>query len=678
MIGASGDGAAIHASTVLVVDDEARNRALIARILRREGYQVILASDGDECLVVSDKAKPDAIVLDVAMPGMAGIELTKRLKAQSSTRDIPIVVLTSMQDRSTRLEALKSGADEFLTRPVDPIELSSRMRNLVRLKRLSDELREHNEDLENLVRVRSQQLADSEQEYRTLVAALPTTILRIDRDAHILFVNRALEGVQPEEALGTPVYDYIQTDQHSTVRAALDKVFQTGRPGFFETVSPCAKRGMRHYSTHVSPLLCGSTVAQAILVVLDTTEEAAARDALAASQQRFEQLAQATSEGLLFVASDGRVLDGNDQAGRMLSLSIPKQLASVFDLFEDASREAIEKSLGQAGGDLCSQKIASAAGCDRIVDVSVRLLSGSDGAEYIVALRDVTAQRSAENAAKNAQLELLQVHKLEAVGQLAAGVAHEINTPMQYIGNNVEFLQLAFECYGNMLEIYEDTLAQCHRHGLTDELLARLDQSRKCEKLGYLRTRLPGAISKTIEGVAQVSRIVGAMKQFSHPGADEKTPVDLNEAIHTTITIARNEWKYHAKIVTNLDSDLPLVPCLPGEINQVFLNLLINAAHAISDVPGAGEAKGTITVDTGIVDGCAQISVSDTGAGIPVHLLHKIFEPFFTTKKVGKGTGQGLAICRSVVVDKHSGAIAVETEMGKGTTFVVRLPLEAK
>jgi signal transduction histidine kinase len=169
---------------------------------------------------------------------------------------------------------------------------------------------------------------------------------------------------------------------------------------------------------------------------------------------------------------------------------------------------------------------------------------------------------------------------------------------------------------------------------------------------------------------------VRAMKEFSHPGGDEKTPTDINQAIRSTIEVSRNEWKYHADLVADLDPALPLVPCLPNDFNQVVLNLIVNAAHAIAEAQRGGE-KGTITVRTRAAGGFAQVSVADTGTGIPEAIRHRIFEPFFTTKEVGKGTGQGLAIAYAVVVDRHGGHIDVDSREGRGTTFTVHLPLVA-
>jgi signal transduction histidine kinase len=192
----------------------------------------------------------------------------------------------------------------------------------------------------------------------------------------------------------------------------------------------------------------------------------------------------------------------------------------------------------------------------------------------------------------------------------------------------------------------------------------------------YLREEVPKAISQSLEGVERISKIVGAMKEFSHP-AVERAPHDLNRAIQSTITVASNEWKYVAEMTTDFDSTLPQVPVMPGAFNQVILNLLVNASHAIAavtaDTPGA---KGAIRVSTRNMLDWIEIRIQDTGCGIPEGVRHRVFDPFFTTKPVGKGTGQGLTIAHDVIVKKHGGTIAVESQPGVGSTFIVRLPLE--
>jgi PAS domain S-box-containing protein len=280
---------------------------------------------------------------------------------------------------------------------------------------------------------------------------------------------------------------------------------------------------------------------------------------------------------------------------------------------------------------------------------------------------------------KQLQEQLLQAQKLESVGQLAAGIAHEINTPTQYIGDNVRFLRDAFQDLKKLLAHYERLLAAANDNTLSRETIQDVAAAVKHADTGYLLDEIPKAIDQTLEGITRVASIVGAMKEFSHPDTKEKIPLDLNHAINSTITVARNEWKYVAEMKTEFDSSLPLVSCLPGEFNQVILNLIVNAAHAIADVVNKGGPKmGKIKVQTKNCAEWVEIRIQDTGTGIPQKVQSRIFDPFFTTKEIGKGTGQGLAIARSVVVDKHGGSIHFETEEGKGTTFIIRLPLNGK
>jgi signal transduction histidine kinase len=274
---------------------------------------------------------------------------------------------------------------------------------------------------------------------------------------------------------------------------------------------------------------------------------------------------------------------------------------------------------------------------------------------------------------------LLQSQKLESVGQLAAGIAHEINTPTQYIGDNVRFLEASFQDLKKLMAEYERLLAAAQGNTLSAETVQQVAAAVASADAPYLLEEIPKAIEQTLEGVTRVATLVSAMKEFSHPGTKEKTPVDLNHAIASTLTVARNEWKYMADVITDFDPSLPLISCLPGEFNQVILNLIVNAAHAIADVVGKeGTTKGQIRIQTRNCPEWAEIRIQDTGSGIPEKVRARIFDPFFTTKEIGKGTGQGLAIARSVVVDKHDGSIDFETGEGKGTTFIIRLPHDGK
>ncbi len=269
-----------------------------------------------------------------------------------------------------------------------------------------------------------------------------------------------------------------------------------------------------------------------------------------------------------------------------------------------------------------------------------------------------------------------QAQKMEAIGQLAAGIAHEINTPTQFIGDNIGFLQTAFQRLNRIIDAYQSLVQAVETMPDVADTVRDVREIEKSMKLAFLRDEIPYAIEEAEEGVERVANIVNAMKDFSHPNVREKIPTDLNRIIQSTITVSRNEWKYVAEMVTDFDPDLPLVPCLPGEINQAILNIIVNAAHAIGDViDREADEKGRITVTTRRVDDWAEIRIADTGTGIPPEHQPHIFDLFYTTKDVGVGTGQGLAITYHIIVEKHRGTLHFETAENEGTIFIIRLPL---
>jgi PAS domain S-box-containing protein len=278
---------------------------------------------------------------------------------------------------------------------------------------------------------------------------------------------------------------------------------------------------------------------------------------------------------------------------------------------------------------------------------------------------------------KRLQTQLVHAQKLESIGQLAAGIAHEINTPTQYVGDNTRFLKDAFASINEVVQMCELLIVAASRGELSDELVMQAKDVTAAADLNYLTEEVPKAIDQSLEGIGRVTHIVRAMKEFSHPDRGIKEMTDLNKAISCTITVARNEWKYVAELVEDFDPALPHVMCFANDFNQVILNLIVNAAHAIADRAGAEPgSKGTITVTTRAVGEYVEARIADTGGGIPADIRSKIFDPFFTTKGIGKGTGQGLAIAYAVVVEKHSGTIDFESEVGKGTTFIIRIPIK--
>ena len=290
---------------------------------------------------------------------------------------------------------------------------------------------------------------------------------------------------------------------------------------------------------------------------------------------------------------------------------------------------------------------------------------------FVIILRDNTRSRER-------QMKEIESEKIQAVQSLAAGVAHEMNTPIQYFGDNLRFIRDSFSDIFMVLKVYHKQFRQLCRKGYDPHKIQELERAWDEADADFLFKEIPKSIDQSLQGVANLAHIVGAMKEFSHPGADNKIPINFNQVIENTLTIARNEWKYIAAVKLDLDETLPPVSCLPDEIRQMLLNLIINACHAIEGKGLNPEEKGTIRISTTLVQQevpMVELRVQDSGTGIPDEVRNRIFEPFFTTKPVGKGTGQGLAIVHNVVIDKHSGQLHVESAVNKGTTFIICLPV---
>ncbi|MBB6520338.1 PAS domain-containing sensor histidine kinase [Pseudoteredinibacter isoporae] len=281
---------------------------------------------------------------------------------------------------------------------------------------------------------------------------------------------------------------------------------------------------------------------------------------------------------------------------------------------------------------------------------------------------DISKQKIQELKNQEIEAQLRQAQKLESIGQLAAGIAHEINTPAQFVGDNLTFIESSSK---DLISYVKDSL-QSDSDNISLEKLNSILEDIDFE---FLEEELPDAIQQSKEGLDRINRIVGAMKNFSHPDGEEKQKIDLNKAIESTSIISKNEWKYLAEMTLELEDKLPPLSCHPSELNQVFLNIIVNAAHAIEQ-KYQGSGMGKIKIVTAKQGDNVLISIHDDGCGIPQSILNKIFDPFFTTKGVGKGTGQGLSISYSVIRDKHNGSINIDSDEGKGTVFHIILPLE--
>ena len=399
---------------------------------------------------------------------------------------------------------------------------------------------------------------------------------------------------------------------------------------------------------------------------LKITEELILRDA------QMSSIVESAAEGILTVDhEDYTVTTFNPAAEAMFSQKMVNVLNTKLSALmpEEVNIEAyLEQHLND--GDVKSDfelMGLRADGTSFPIQVSVGHYQDHDKTNFTLLIRDLTQAKKIEN-------KLLQAQKMESIGQLAAGVAHEINTPTQYVKDNVEFLQPAVETFSDIVQSVQKWLSQQSVND--DKDLTRLNKLIADSDIEFLIEESPLALEQSIEGLLRISKIVGAMKSFSHTNDAQMQLTNLNEAIEATITLSRNEWRYVCQVDCNLDESLPTVPCFRDEVNQVILNFIVNAAHAIEDKHSDSEAElGKIHISTFVENDSCIICIEDDGIGMSEEIQKRIFDPFFTTKDVGKGTGQGMSLAYSTIVEKHDGFIEIKSEEGLGTKFKIGLPL---
>jgi two-component system NtrC family sensor kinase len=531
---------------VLIADDDASVRTRLSDLIAIKGYAVDTAPNGMEALDKAKETAPDIILLDVLMPEMDGIEACKRLKSITETMHIPVIMITSFEDKEIKMKCLEAGAADFLSKSVDHIELAMRIKNLLQFKYV-EEIKARNEALGESIKA----IEKAKREWEMVMDCLRDAVILIDADDRIVRCNKAFSEI-------------------------------TGRS--------------------------------------------------------FKEL--------------------------------------LHNKWQDVFRECgFENAVGNIGNmELC--------GNDRCFDYGIYVKDEllSSGYAALIALRDITDRRKAEKTLesqhkeiekayadlKSAQSQILQQEKMASIGQLAAGIAHEINNPVGFIMSNLGSLQRYADKLTEFVRAQSGALGDIKEGQDIKTALNKVDENKRALKIDYITEDINNLIRESLDGTERVKKIVQDLKSFSRVDEAERKMADINSGIESTINIVWNELKYKANVKKEY-GDIPMTKCNPGQLNQVFMNMLVNAAHAI-------EKQGEIGVKTWHEDGHIYISISDTGSGIQPENIGRIFEPFFTTKEVGKGTGLGLSIAYDIV-KKHNGEITVESEIGKGTVFIIKIPV---
>ncbi|HEX4385334.1 MAG TPA: ATP-binding protein [Myxococcales bacterium] len=407
------------------------------------------------------------------------------------------------------------------------------------------------------------------------------------------------------------------------------------------------------------------------LVVERTAELAARNQDLEKSHDRYRLIVESTNAiPWEYNRAEKRFTYVGPQAVKLLghSLDVWKNLTLLRSLVDPHDLPRIQQEMTQALKTGASIETELRLSTQDGRKLELRCVANPDNGCLRGLLIDVTLRKRLET-------DLQQAQKLESVGRLAAGIAHEINTPVQFVGDSLTFLKEAFDDLLPLLATYRTLKEQVDRDQVSPRSIAEVDAAEESSDITYLAKQVPLALARCGDGLDRVIRLLRSMKEYSHPDQTEKVAANLNEALATTLTLARNEYKYVAELETSY-GNLPPVLCHVNELNQAFLNIIVNSAHAISDVVQGSGKKGVIRVATRVEADQVVVAISDTGGGVPDSIRGKIFDPFFTTKPAGKGTGQGLSIAHNLVVVKHGGTITLDSELGRGATFTIRLPLK--
>ncbi len=515
------------------------------------------------------------------------------------------------------------------------------------------------------------------ERWRAVVRDAAEGIAVLDEHARFVEVNTSfLDIVEPRTSMGVLLDDQgiVGWRLAEVVAPVLSERYREFLDGSRTRSLPVAMQvGSRRLDVTVTPtVLPGGLFSGACLVVRDRTPEDridALSTQLSTGAAFLEELYRVMPGVLVVFGSDGLIQSVNEATSTLLGrrkeeiVNAPiSSLLSSNDTIEysEVAALASENRMFRAEKTMISRTGES---------IPVLVCATTCSTEMVVCIAIDIRER------KRLEMDLQQAQKLESVGRLASGVAHEINTPVQFVNDCIHFVRDAVKDLFGVIEklevVQRSVLDGVPATAVATEAAELVDAA----DLPYLLDRVPKALERAIDGLGRVTTIVRSMKEFAHPDQTDMTTVDLNRAVESTLTIARNEYKYVADLETDF-GDLPPVQCHAGDVNQAILNIVVNAAHAISDVVQGTDGRGAIRVRTRRDGDQVVIAIADTGGGIPDAVCGRIFDPFFTTKEVGKGTGQGLAIARSVIVEKHRGALWFETELGKGTTFFIRVPID--
>lgn len=644
--------------SILIVEDEKMLAMHEKSVLEDHGYRVTCIADNADAAIQSvEKDRPDIILMDITLSGITdGIDAAMIINEKFS---IPVIFLSATESKSNISRINRTGSYGFLCKPIREYELLIAIESAYARYRIEKKSK------------------FNEQKYRFIFENIQDVYFELSIDGSFIEVSpsiKNLAGYDRKEVIGKNIREFLSQPESAGSLIA-ETINQRG--GLSHDVKlnrkdggtvTCDTRTIIAFDKNDNPVkIVGSAT--------DISSRKEMEEKVINARREIEALMLSLNSLLIGVSINDTITHWNREAERVFGIKSEiingtKLTMSGFNWEWNRIYEGISLAISEDKACMLNEVRYSPAQDserNRFLNIKITPVKDFDNKlmGFLLAGDDITEKRSMRIKANQSQ-------KMEAIGQLAAGVAHEINTPTQYINDNTIFVS---ESLNQIIPVLKACMLLHEKEDNTKTIQEISSFVQKID-MPFLLEEMPKALTQSIEGIGKIAKIVGSMKQFSHPGTQEKIPYSINRIIDDTITISRNEWKYVSDVTTSLDTSVPDILCYPNELGQVFLNMIINAAQAIESKIGKNsEIKGLINISSQLRENNIIITVQDSGIGIPNNVKNKIFDPFYTTKPVGKGTGQGLSISHTVIYERHHGEISVESDPNTGTTFTIILPI---
>ncbi|MDA8141799.1 MAG: PAS domain S-box protein [Desulfobacteraceae bacterium] len=681
---------------ILIVDDETPIAALLNKMLAVEGFRCELAADAAQARkLLADRAF-DLLISDIHMPGESGLDLARFVKTQYP--QTAIVIISVIDDPQTAKTLIKAGIHGYIVKPFDMQQALITVHNALTRRDLEIEAHALKNHLEDTVRQRTaaleQTLSDLEHEkaktaaatrqvqdqllfMQSLRDAIPSPIYFKDGSGRYQGCNKAFEqflGRSRNDIIGKTIHEIAPIDR-ALIHAKVDEEMLQGQETqVYEAPVRFADGSMRDVLINKSVVRNSAGHIDGLVgVMTDITGRKNAEQSLRQSEEKLRQVINNIGIGVAVIGPRMQILEMNRKMREWFpGVDLALQPVCFAALHHPAKPGPCDicpalRTLSSGKVQEAIETIQTPQGIRTFRMVTTPIHDTDGAVAAIVKMMDDITEKL------NMERELLQNQKMASIGQLAAGVAHEINNPTGFVSSNLNTLEDYRKeldrlfCSYSMLKQSLSTDSGCAVTPDIRAMVAEIEDIEAQIDVEYIRQDLAALIGDCRSGTERIKKIVEDLKHFAHPGQDKVQDTDLNKELETTLSVVHNELKYKATVVKEF-GELPIIKANPQQLNQVFINILVNAAQAI-------EKMGDIIVKTFFNDGYAQVEISDTGCGIAPEHLNKIFDPFFTTKEVGKGTGLGMNIAYNII-KKHNGSIDVQSKIGRGTTFTIKLPID--